>query len=296
MRTINALVEPLMWRNKHEEVTELADEALSLLGEEPSMSWHVTNHLMWTSQSTLVSAPWVGLAYVKRTAQFLADLPYVEELRPAYFGVITYYLITKQPESVRLLVRLFRHRSREQGDLRGAGEALLHWAIVLWARGDYDGALDYLQRTLEQMTHIGDLLRSAWSLSITAYIQLLVGSFEAASQTLEQRDQLSGAAWHPLVHDSDYVKSILDLVAGDVVGAEAQVAETISSSGDGPAPAYVVIALHRAELFLIQQWPSAAIAAIEDAIRITLEAPLIPPALWYGGWSSILLRIPLAEA
>ncbi len=110
------------------------------------------------------------------------------------------------------------------------------------------------------MARIGDRLRSAWGLSITAYIQLSVACLTPASETLETADWLSDRGLAPSVHDSDYVKSILDLVAGDVVGAEAQVAETISDSGDKPAPAYVVILLHRAELFLIRKMPAAAIA------------------------------------
>ena len=96
-------------------------------------------------------------SFTGQTAQFLAQLPYSQELRPAYSHVITYIRFAHRDaeEGVRW-AHLFGERARAHGDVRAIGQSHQYAGIVYQSDGDLDSAVVEYEESLVQYAEIGD--------------------------------------------------------------------------------------------------------------------------------------------
>ena len=96
--------------------------------------------------------------FTGQTAQFLTQLPYSQELRPAYSHVITYLRFAHRDaeEGVRW-AHLFGERARAHGDVRAIGQSHQYAGIVYQSDGDLDSAVVEYEEALKKYAEIGDV-------------------------------------------------------------------------------------------------------------------------------------------
>ncbi|MFH1636051.1 MAG: adenylate/guanylate cyclase domain-containing protein [Chloroflexota bacterium] len=151
------LGEVLFWQNQYEEPIHLGEEGLYYLGENNK---NVEAALM--NQLVAVGCSQLGdhekfIEFTQRTAGFIQNLPYTEELRPAYDHIIGLYAYTLKdvPEAERWLA-VFEQKAEENHDLRAMGEVYNHTASLLNRQGDLNSALHYYEIAIEHFDRIGD--------------------------------------------------------------------------------------------------------------------------------------------
>ncbi|MFN2202628.1 MAG: AAA family ATPase, partial [Caldilineaceae bacterium] len=93
---IAGLCEVLSWQVDHEELPRLVQEAFDLLPpESATVERAMMNHHAWHSGEYYRSLSWLSSEHLKDNARILADLPYTDELRPAYFSTLSLCLNQK---------------------------------------------------------------------------------------------------------------------------------------------------------------------------------------------------------
>jgi tetratricopeptide (TPR) repeat protein len=121
--------------------------------------------------------------FTRRTARFLLDLPYSEELRPAYDHVATMYAHDHKElgEAKRWLESLEEIAERYH-DLRALGDVHFSAAGMLDQSGDAREAIARLQKALEIFRKIGDANREGGCLGRLGDISLSLGDLEGANE------------------------------------------------------------------------------------------------------------------
>jgi tetratricopeptide (TPR) repeat protein len=132
------------------------------------------------------------IEFTLRTAGFIQNLSYTEELRPAYDHIIGLYAYSLKdiPEAERWL-KIFKQNAEQYHDLRAVGEVYNHQAYIASQQGDLQKAIAYYQDAIEQFDYIGDDKHTCRSLRGLGVCYLKSGFLEAAEKTI--RDSLEKA-------------------------------------------------------------------------------------------------------
>ena len=181
------LGEVLFWQNQYEEPIHLGEEGLYYLGDNNrNVEAALMNQLIAIGYSQLGDHE-KFIDFTQRTAGFIQDLPYTEELRPAYDHIIGLFAYTLKdvPEAEHWLA-IFKQLAEENHDLRAIGEVYNHTASLLNRQGNLNSAIYYYGKAIEQFTHIGDDKHACRALRDLGVCQLQGGFLEKAEESIVQ--------------------------------------------------------------------------------------------------------------
>jgi tetratricopeptide (TPR) repeat protein/regulation of enolase protein 1 (concanavalin A-like superfamily) len=188
------LADVLYWRSRYDEMLSIAEEGLTLLGDDiQSLEAALMNE-------TVATAHWNGgdreqfREANQRNAQFIESLPYTEELRSAY-ATLAYPDESNEEEHTRWLQALER-RAAQHHDLKALGQVHYYVADGLELRGDLRGAILRGRQALELFMRIGDAKHAAHSMIGLASFFLHLGELRTAEEYLaramERPEHLAG--------------------------------------------------------------------------------------------------------
>ncbi len=175
------LGEILFWQGHYEAPVHLGEEGLYFLGEDNK---NLEAALM--NQLVAIGCQQLGehdkfIDFTQRTAGFIQNLPYTEELRPAYDHIIALYAYTlKDVPQAEQWLAVFKGKAESHHDLRAMGEVYNHHASIANRQGDLISAIGYYSRAIEHFNRIGDdkhICRTLHSLG-SCYLQ--AGDLEKA--------------------------------------------------------------------------------------------------------------------
>ncbi|MBN1248846.1 MAG: AAA family ATPase [Anaerolineae bacterium] len=176
------LGEALWWLNRYEERVRVGEEGWALVADQPRS---IGAALM---QQTIAHGALMlgeGERYAQlndETAGFLADLPYIEELRDAYRHIIERYVTQEQDIASALAwLHIFRERAQRAGDLSALAAAESRMGAALVWTGDYVGGTQHQQAFLEASLRIGDTTNELFALEEMTQMMWFAGDLEAAS-------------------------------------------------------------------------------------------------------------------
>ncbi len=304
VRLVARLGEVLYWRVDFHNWRSLIEEGFGLLPEDDvSVAKAILNQQAWlVDADSVTTTSWTASAHNADNKRILPDLPYTEELRPAYFSVMTLCLNEKDLAATEEWFERFRDGAKERGDLRGTSEALFHWGIALWAQGDLEGALQSIEDSIEAMNRAANFLHSAWYLPVVAHIQLAAGRLEAVSDPLRRRtDTLArgNITERFIVRSGDFIEALLALCEGDSAPALSIMREYWPQQ-DGAHMAqdagYIALSLLHAELLLRHDFRDEAIEHLDNALPGILMMKADVAVISCGNAPAMRLRRPMAEA
>jgi tetratricopeptide (TPR) repeat protein len=181
------LCEALFWVGRPEEQVEMAERGLALVEPDgPSVEVALMNQEIAVGSLQLGQVD-TYLEFTHRTAQFLEQLPYTEELRPAYDHVASMYAwYRRQPdEAMRWLVAL-REQGERHHDLRALAQSHDYAGLVLATTGDPHRALEEHLQALELCDQVGDRLQKLDAIGHLVEASLAIGELEQAGAYAEQ--------------------------------------------------------------------------------------------------------------
>jgi class 3 adenylate cyclase/tetratricopeptide (TPR) repeat protein/regulation of enolase protein 1 (concanavalin A-like superfamily) len=177
------LGEVLHWMERWEELLHLGQGELSLLPkEDETLEAVLVNYHIAVASS---EAPMYG-AYVGRTASFLQDLAYIEELRPVYDQVIYWCLDRKHIEDAQRWIRAFEAQATHAHDLRALADVSAIHGDISFFTGDLQRALPYYRRAVELYSRVNDAKMEARCGRDLAETYLVQGQIQDARRLAER--------------------------------------------------------------------------------------------------------------
>ncbi len=199
--------EILFWQGRYEEPVHLGEEGLYYLGEN---NHNIEAALM--NQLVAVGCSQLGdhqkfIQFTQRTAGFIQELAYSEELRPAYDHIIVLYAFTlKDLEGAQRWLDTFQELAENNHDLRALGEVNSLKATILTRRGDLDSAILPFRTAVDYFDRIGDAKHQSRVLRGLGACYLQRGSLEEsvtcfdhaleASQVYENKTDQALGTWY----------------------------------------------------------------------------------------------------
>lgn len=175
------LAESLYWQDRYDEQIQVGERGLALLEEIDSAFELALMNLELASGYNMKGDAARFCKFTARTAELIHQLPYSEELRPAYYhiAVMNAYLYKQVAEALDWL-RVLEQSSARHHDLRALGEAQLVRGEILARQGNLQRAIVLQQRALELFERIQDVKHTSWCLSTLSRTYLASGELEQA--------------------------------------------------------------------------------------------------------------------
>jgi tetratricopeptide (TPR) repeat protein/regulation of enolase protein 1 (concanavalin A-like superfamily) len=170
------LGDSLHWQGRPHEATPLAEEGLSLLGQD-----------LESVEAALMNTV---LARNDRTARFIGRLPYTEELQSAYVNVFNWLIGEKRVSDAMECVQALQ-RNADPHDLRAAARVHDLTGRVLWSTGDLRGAILRHQEAVEILTRIGDRKHAGLCLMFLGFHSLQLGDLPQVERYLSEALEIS---------------------------------------------------------------------------------------------------------
>ncbi len=209
------LGEALFWQNHAVELLEMAREGLAQLGTEVETvgGAMLTGHLAIATAFLFGQKPFVAIA--ERLAGFIRDLPFSEELSPAFHHAIDASTFAKNVERALELINALENRSRQNNDLNSLAKALFIRGRLAKMTGDFVASIAPLQEALRLTGKTGEATMQGFALEALLMDYCLLGRIDEARYWAEQIDD-SGSqlgAW------IDLMRGTVFLCAGDTTVA-----------------------------------------------------------------------------
>lgn len=175
------LGDALFWQGRYDEVIELGEAGLELLGDDTESVEAALMHSRLCVAHSQKGNESKAREYNERNAKFLERLPYSEELIPAYRNVAQHYgYYLHDPEKALSWLKTYRVRAEEHGDLRGTADARRETGAVLESIGDLRKAVVEYEAALELFRRINDLRYSGWCLGSLGRVHVKLGDLYKA--------------------------------------------------------------------------------------------------------------------
>lgn len=243
IRLYHWLSEVLFWQERYEERFELGEEGLALIDPtEETVEAALVNQMVAIGR--LVKGDNAGFrVYTLRTAAFIADLPYVAELLPAYEHIAKVHIMAGELDRAEALLGELRARAiaahpDDDLDLAVAAAIRRQQGEIRAARGDLASALSTYGEALALYERLGDTKHRVWSMGDMGWISLQMGDLAGAERWLAEMRRTAPTLSH--YQGLDHILQgdvLLGLAQGDADAALAA-AETLLSNaagGDGGA-------------------------------------------------------------
>jgi len=209
VRLYHWLGNSLFWQGRYDEVIELGETGLELLGDDTESVEAALMHSRLCVAYSQKGNPEKSKEYNARNVEFLERLPYSEELIPAYRNVAQHFSSSLQePEKALEWLKLYQARAEEHGDLRGTADARRETGQVLTSMGDLHGGIAEYEAALRLFQRINDHGYGGWCLTNLAENYLVLGEFNQANEygqkALEMAQQSAGIhigqaiSWHQI--------------------------------------------------------------------------------------------------
>lgn len=185
------LCEVLFWQNRYAEQIEVAEAGLAQLGNDTRSP----EAALMNQEIAIGHFERGNLArfreYTYRTAQFLSDLPYTQELRPAYNHVSKAYRSEKRVGQAMRWLQELQERAEAHHDLRALGEAHYLAGDMLADQGDLRGALARSVKAADLHASIEDTKHESWCLGNAGLASLMLGEVAAAESYVRRGLELA---------------------------------------------------------------------------------------------------------
>jgi len=180
------LGEVLFWQQRFEDMLHLGEEGLALLADDDE-----TLEAALMNQVIAMASGWMGnhdkyFEFTDRTARFLKDLPYVEELRPPYTHVVESSIAAKRVEDAKQWLAAYEAEADRAHHLRGLGGVNDVYASLFFSIGDLQRAADHWQRAVQFHSRINDAKHQAQCLLDLGNTYLSLGHIEEAERHIQR--------------------------------------------------------------------------------------------------------------
>ncbi|MBN1811108.1 MAG: AAA family ATPase [Anaerolineae bacterium] len=189
------LGEVMWWQGRCDEQVRIGKEGLALLGDAGAET------LEAALMNDAIGTGYTGLGYTEkwrefigRAAQLVENLPYSEELRPAYIHIFWVCLDAKDVQGAERWLRLFEQAATACHDLLALGEVHARRGNGLMETGDLRGAIAQFQRALEFFGRAGDIRLKGDALTFMAAAYMALGDIQQAEACARDGLWLSQAA------------------------------------------------------------------------------------------------------
>ncbi|MEW5958279.1 MAG: tetratricopeptide repeat protein [Chloroflexota bacterium] len=187
IRLYHLLSEVYHWQGRFEEQATVGQAGLALLG--PDETETVEAALM--NQAIAIARYKQGhlaqfYALTDQTARFIQNLPYLEELRPAYFHIAISLYYRKRLDQVAQWFRVVEGWAKRHDDQRVLAEIYDYELGYRLENGDLRTAINQAKPVLELYRKIGADRRQWRCLEDLAWACILIGDFSTATQYAEQ--------------------------------------------------------------------------------------------------------------
>ncbi len=179
--------EALHWQRRYTEQIHLGQTGLALLAEDERLS------LEEALMNQIIAIGQLGRGnetafqeLTRQTAQFIRQLPYSEELRPAYVHIILSLYNQRQVEQAGQWMAELQRLGETHHDLRALAEVYDYQWGYHYQSGDLQNAIDITQRALEFYPKIGDNFRIWRCQRDMAWGHLMLGELDTAEHLAEQ--------------------------------------------------------------------------------------------------------------
>ncbi|MCB0213767.1 MAG: AAA family ATPase, partial [Anaerolineae bacterium] len=289
IRLYHWLGEVLFWQEQHAERTQLGYKGLALLtGEETaSVEAALMNQLIAMSRLRQGYEDEFHLLTAK-TALFIQNLPYREELRPAYFHIgISLYNQKRLTEAVNWLQTVWDW-AEQHNDLATLAELYDLKFSFNFQEGDLQTAMSKTERIVTLYQQGGHDRRTWYSLQDIIGVCLHLGDFAAAERYAQQALTLAEGV------GLDKYRSVSLLMVGIVRLAQQdwlQAAEALHQAVLATSDIYrwtewiTHYALGRLDQFLGQ--PAAALNHFQMAITL-FNASDLSMVAWFSRWPAVV--------
>jgi len=187
------LGEALCWQGKWDEMRLVGEEGLARIGgDSESVGMALMHYTIAMALGGACSTD-RARALTRRTARFLRDLPYVEELGYAYYQCMQLCQHEDDIEGARMWLAARAERAEEHGDLPGLVSVASDAAFLAQGTGDLRAAIAQRQSFLDAVTRAGNISDRGWSLVNLAELFLYSGDLDRATLCFEESLPLSEA-------------------------------------------------------------------------------------------------------
>ena len=194
-RLYHWLGEALWWQNRTDEQIDVGLRALALLGKDAAPS----EALALANQTVAVG--YIGkndmeqfFAYTFRTASFIEQLPYSEELRPAFVHIVVACQQKDDVVGTFKWLRVLAARATAHGDLRAVAEVNYLTGETFAGLGDLRQAIVHYEKALELYARIGETKFQVWCLKGLGITHRTLGHLPEAAQYFARALEMSIAA------------------------------------------------------------------------------------------------------
>ena len=222
-RLYHWLGETLWWQNRSNDQVAVGMQALALLGDNPAPS----EALALANQTVAVGHIGLGgmdqfFAYTARTASFLEQLPYSEELRAAFVHIVVACQEKGDVPGALRWLHALGERAAKYGDLRAVAEGHYLTGDLLAGRGHVQEAISRYQQALNLYAQIRDIKFQVWCLKGLGTALTTLGQLSAAAEYAGRALTLSITAGDNrfLISENYSLAGSIALAGGDLDKAE----------------------------------------------------------------------------
>ena len=180
------LAEVLQWQSRYREVAEVARDGLELLRDHPdSLGAALMNHHASGAAHNMGDFA-EARRFALRNASFIRDLPYTEELGPAFSRIAVTLLADSDTREATRWMKIARDVAVEHHDLRLLAEISLHTGAAVGARGSLRRAGRHFDRANELCATTGDEKLHGWAAGARGWLRLSLGDVEGAIDAMQE--------------------------------------------------------------------------------------------------------------
>jgi predicted ATPase/class 3 adenylate cyclase len=272
-RLYHWLGETLWWQNRTDDQIDVGLRALALLGKDalPSEALALANQT--------VAVGYIGkddleqfFAYTFRTASFIEQLPYSEELRPAFVHIVVACQQKGDIDGTLKWLRALEERAASHGDLRAVAEVHYLTGETFAGLGDLRQAILHYEKGLELYERIGETKFQVWCLKGLGIVHRTLGHLQEAATCAARALELSIAAGdnRHMIGESYLQMGIDVLCQGNLAGAEDAFDTALRIFREVKSyPAQLMALLHRGHLALRAGKRKVALARFQKAMPHT---------------------------
>jgi tetratricopeptide (TPR) repeat protein len=212
VRIYHWLAEVLFWQALYDERIRIGEEGLALLKDEAAATGSVERggsrdpaEALESVEAALMNHAiaggyaWKGdgegfKRFTYRTASFILNLPYSEELRPAFHFAGHAYLIDKKAEEAIRWFRAFEEKAQPHHDLRALMSVYNGIGSVLSTTGDVRGAISQYQKALELNAKTSEIFITLTVLNAIQWAFLWLGDLQRSGEYASMHLQTAQSA------------------------------------------------------------------------------------------------------
>ncbi|MCB0214405.1 MAG: tetratricopeptide repeat protein, partial [Anaerolineae bacterium] len=181
------LGEVLHWRGHSQEQIRVAQDGMALLAPED----RATTEAALMNQMQAIAYLQLGdvaqfQQLCRQTAAFIRNLPYTEELRPAYLHITISFYDEKRIDEALQWLDYFLTLAESHHDLRAVAETIEHYWGPNFERGNLARSTNNYERVLKIYEDIGDTSRTWRYLGTLVWSALMQGDLEGALRFSKQ--------------------------------------------------------------------------------------------------------------